>query len=63
MPGNRPRIRFYGPTGSPSEDGAAPSGLPRNCYSQNWLKKLTSKARADLNIVDKDYDFVNGGHW
>lgn len=62
VPGNRPRIRIL-KTGGRSEDGAAPSGLPRNCYSTAWLASVSSKVRADLEIVDEDYDFANGGRW
>ncbi|KIP01819.1 hypothetical protein PHLGIDRAFT_326383 [Phlebiopsis gigantea 11061_1 CR5-6] len=55
--GNPPRNRreVYG---SRSEEGIAPTGLPRNCYDAEWLEALHPTARRGLNIKEGElYDF------
>ncbi len=54
-PGNPPRTRVEaeGRVGS----GPVPRRLWRNCYDAEWLKKQRPHFVADLEIIDKDFDF------
>lgn len=54
-PGNPPRTRI---SRGDSRDVAAPKGLHRNCYSQDWLKNLKPHQFKNLRIVAKDWDFA-----
>lgn len=38
-------------------NSVAPKGLWKNCYSQAWLDKLKPHKRAELKMINSDYDF------
>ncbi|TFK82419.1 hypothetical protein K466DRAFT_500380 [Polyporus arcularius HHB13444] len=53
---NPPRHRVE-PKHPKVEDGPAPTGLWRNCYSRRWLASLKPWDIERLQIVDADFDF------
>nr|VWP01885.1 PUM-HD domain-containing protein [Ganoderma boninense] len=57
VPGNEPRIR-YETRESRSVNSAAPSGLWRNCYDDEWMGSQKEVFVDDLCVIDDDYDFT-----
>lgn len=53
--GALPRTRL--PALTVNKYSVAPPGLPRNCYSQDWLRTLWKHELDALAMQDHDYDF------
>lgn len=56
--GNQPRVRTRPSVPEYDSKSAAPIGLWRNCYDEQWLAKLPPHLITELRIKPTDYNFT-----
>ena len=58
--GNVPRERFRPDPPRVNNFAVAPPGLHCNCYNPEWVMSLCPFEKAQLKLLDSDYDFTEG---